>query len=194
LSAISSRPGRAASRFALDGLWRRLGIDTAIRALLATRRVDEAQAERVLFALVANRALAPSSKLAATRWIASDVAIDGLDGIHEDACYRAMDALLEVEAALAGKSMTRSPISSTSRSTCCFSTPPPPISNSTRPMRRWPATSADVVPPGQATGEELSAPAGFRSYGKFKDHRDDLPQVVVGMAVIRTGIPVRMWC
>jgi hypothetical protein len=55
----------------------------------------------VLFALVANRALAPSSKLAATRWIASDVAIDGLDGIHEDACYRAMDALLEVEAALA---------------------------------------------------------------------------------------------
>jgi hypothetical protein len=61
-------------------------------------------------------------------------------------------------------------------------------------MRRWPATSADVVPAGQATGEELSAPAPFRSYGKSKDHRDDLPQVVVGMAVIRTGIPVRMWC
>jgi transposase len=27
----------------------------------------------------------------------------------------------------------------------------------------------------------------------FKDHRPDLPQVVVGMAVTRTGIPVRVW-
>jgi transposase len=35
---------------------------------------------------------------------------------------------------------------------------------------------------------------GFRTYGKSKDHRDDLPQVVVGMAVTRTGIPVRVWC
>ena len=40
-------------------------------------------------------------------------------------------------------------------------------------------------------GEEL---AGFRSYGKSKDHRDDLPQAVIGMAVTRTGIPVRVWC
>jgi hypothetical protein len=34
--------------------------------------------------------------------------------------------------------------------------------------------------------------AGFRTYGKSKDARDDLPQVVVGMAVTRTGIPVRV--
>ena len=36
--------------------------------------------------------------------------------------------------------------------------------------------------------------AGFRTYGKSKDSRDDLPQVVVGMAVTRDGIPVRVWC
>ena len=35
--------------------------------------------------------------------------------------------------------------------------------------------------------------SGFGSHGKSKDHRDDLPQVVVGMAVTRTGIPVRVW-
>ncbi len=35
---------------------------------------------------------------------------------------------------------------------------------------------------------------GFRAYGKSKDHRDDLPQVVIGMAVTRDGIPVRTWC
>ena len=37
-------------------------------------------------------------------------------------------------------------------------------------------------------------PAGFRAYGKSKDHRDDLPQVVIGLAVTRGGIPVRVWC
>ena len=39
--------------------------------MLKGRRRDEA-AERVLFALVANRALEPSSKLAAARWAAED--------------------------------------------------------------------------------------------------------------------------
>ncbi|MFF5234512.1 transposase [Dactylosporangium sp. NPDC000521] len=41
---------------------------------------------------------------------------------------------------------------------------------------------------------EPAATGGFRSYGKSKDHRDDLPQVIVGMAVTRDGIPVRCWC
>jgi hypothetical protein len=44
-------------------------------------------------------------------------------------------------------------------------------------------------PPEGAVGK-----AGFRTHGKSKDSRDDLPQVVVGMAVTRDGIPVRVWC
>jgi transposase len=36
--------------------------------------------------------------------------------------------------------------------------------------------------------------AGFRTGGKSKDSRDDLPQIVIGMAVTREGIPVRVWC
>ena len=48
--------------WALDDLWERLGIGPATRELLKGRRLDPA-AERVLFALTANRALAPSSKL-----------------------------------------------------------------------------------------------------------------------------------
>src|SRR5207302_9349858 len=36
--------------------------------------------------------------------------------------------------------------------------------------------------------------AGFRGRGKSKDSRDDLPQIVIGMAVTRGGIPVRVWC
>src|SRR2546429_805340 len=36
--------------------------------------------------------------------------------------------------------------------------------------------------------------AGFRTRGKSKDSRDDLPQIVIGMAVTRQAIPVRVWC
>ena len=50
----------------------------------------------MLFALVANRALAPSSKLAAARWASGDVLITGLPATSDDACYRAMDWLLEI--------------------------------------------------------------------------------------------------
>jgi hypothetical protein len=35
---------------------------------------------------------------------------------------------------------------------------------------------------------------GFRAFGHSKDHRADLPQVVIGMAVTRGGIPIRVWC
>ncbi len=34
---------------------------------------------------------------------------------------------------------------------------------------------------------------GFRTYGHSKEKRDDLPLVVVGLAVTRDGIPVRCW-
>jgi hypothetical protein len=80
----------------LDALWSRLGIGGAMKRLLKGRRLD-VSAERVLFALVANRALAPSSKLAAARWISEDAWIAGLAEVSDDACYRSMDWLLEVK-------------------------------------------------------------------------------------------------
>ena len=87
LGFVESRP--LGGTWALDGLWHRLGIDQTMRRLLAGRRLDPS-AERVLFALVANRALAPSSKLAAAGWASDDVAIPGLEHTSDDACYRAM--------------------------------------------------------------------------------------------------------
>jgi len=41
--------------------------------------------------------------------------------------------------------------------------------------------------------EDAVGEAGFRAHGKSKDSRDDLPQVIVGMAVTQDGIPVRVW-
>lgn len=51
----------------LEQLWHRLGVAEGIRRVAADRRVDADAVERVLFALVANRALAPASKLDACR-------------------------------------------------------------------------------------------------------------------------------
>jgi hypothetical protein len=93
LEFTESRPLGGA--WVLDALWGRLGIRPVLRRRLKGRRLDES-AERVLFALVANRALAPSSKLAASRWISQDAWITGLPETSDDACYRAMDWLLEV--------------------------------------------------------------------------------------------------
>ena len=75
LEFAESRP--LGGTWVLDALWERLGIGPATRGLLKGRRLDPS-AERVLFALTANRALAPSSKLAAARWASEDVLITGL--------------------------------------------------------------------------------------------------------------------
>ena len=75
-----------------------------IAANLAQLLTVDDTAERVLFALVADRALAPSSKLAAARWISEDVLITGLPAATDDACYRAMDWLLEIKDAWSRRS------------------------------------------------------------------------------------------
>jgi transposase len=41
---------------------------------------------------------------------------------------------------------------------------------------------------------EQTRDEAFRVSGHSKDHRDDLPQIVIGLAVTKEGIPVRVWC
>jgi hypothetical protein len=196
LAFVESRPLGGA--WALDGLWHRLGIDTTMRRLLQGRRLDPS-AERVLFALVANRALAPSSKLAAAGWANDDVAIDGLPATSDDACYRAMDWLLEIHAVLEREIFGQvANLLNLEVDLLFFDTTSTyfELDESDEPMprdqhgQRLPEPSHGN---GQG-GDDGAEMAGFRSYGHSKDHRDDLPQIVVGMAVTRTGIPVRVWC
>ena len=176
----------------LDALWGRLGIGPAMRRLLQGRRLDES-AERVLFALTANRALAPSSKLAAARWASEDVLITGLPATTDDACYRAMDWLLEIRQALEKEVFDRAAdlldlevdllFFDTTSTYFVTEEADEPVA---RGKNGSPVTSGEDAKDGKD--------AGFRAYGKSKDHRDDLPQVVIGMAVTRAGIPVRVWC
>ena len=98
LRLVESRPYGGA--WLLDRLWEQLGLPAILAGALRGRRRDPA-VERVLFALVANRALEPMSKLSCTTWVGEHVAIPGLAELAEDRCYRAMDWLLQVEAEVA---------------------------------------------------------------------------------------------
>ena len=174
----------------LDALWERLGVGPAMRELLKGRRLDPG-AERVLFALTANRALAPSSKLAASRWVSEDVLIRGLPETTDDACYRAMDWLLEIRGALEKRVFDQaSELLGLEVDLLFFDTTSTYFvtEDADQPVAR--DQQGNPVPDGE--GEVRTA--GFRTWGKSKDHRDDLPQVVIGMAVTRDGIPLRVWC
>ncbi|MGH2779862.1 MAG: IS1634 family transposase [Thermoleophilaceae bacterium] len=173
LSFLDSRPMGGA--YLLDGVWRRLGIDGILARLLAGRRLDP-RAERVLFALVANRALKPLSKLAATTWVAERVAIPGLAEVDDDSCYRAMDFLLAVEPGLA--------------EAVYWATAD--LLNLEVDLLLLDTTSTYFEIDDPDAGADGGA--GFRCLGHSKDHRDDLPQIVIGLAVTRTGIPIRVWC
>jgi hypothetical protein len=160
----------------LDRLWDRLGIGAAIRKVAKGRRLDAEAVERVLFALVASRGLAPSSKLEATRWIRQEVHLPGLAEVDHTACYRAMDFLLaSLDELQETVFFTVADLLQLEVDLLFFD------------------TTSSYFELELADGE-LDDEPGFRAYGHSKDHRPDLPQVVIGMAVTRGGIPVRLWC
>jgi len=193
LSVTASRP--VGGTHALDRLWRKLGLDEVITRCLAGHagrgRRPDPETERVLFALVANRALAASSKLAAADWACADVHIDGLDDVTDDACYRAMDQLLAIEPDLAEQAYYQvTDLLNLEVDLLFFDTT----------STYFETEEADQDVPRNVRGErvpagskDIAGEAGFRANGKSKDSRDDLPQVIVGMAVTRDGIPVRVW-
>jgi hypothetical protein len=190
LTITDSRP--AGGAWLLDGLWRQLGIGTALREVLGRRRFTT-DVERVIFALVANRALAPASKLAAADWATHDAAIPGLAGMAEDQAYRAMDLLVEADTDARVQEAVFFAVANLLNlevDLLFFDT------TSTYFERETEDTAAsDADPPADAEiSNEAGGGSGFRRYGHSKDSRPDLPQIIIGLAVTRDGIPVRVWC
>jgi transposase len=165
LSVERSRPLGGA--YALAGLWARLGIGEQLRRLLREREFAT-DIERVLFALVANRCLEPASKLATSEWVGSDVVIPGLATLDVQHAYRAMDFLVENAEAVQERVF--------------FSVAS--LLNLEVDLLFFDTTS---------TYFETEEEDELRRYGHSKDNRADRPQVVIGMAVTREGIPVRVW-
>lgn len=173
----------------LDRVWERIGIGAALRRVAAGRRLDTEAVERVLFALVAQRALEPGSKLAATRWVGQRVAIEGLAEVSDDQAYRAMDFLLgaldeiasEVFGSVAHLLNLDLDIVFVDTTSTYWSVD----------VADDAADLADPVVADDGTGRPTQQ--AVRQFGHSKDHRPDLPQVVIAMAVTRDGVPVRCW-
>jgi len=186
VEVIDSR--RLGAAWTLDRVWERLGIGAAIRRVATGRRLDAEAVERVIFALVAQRALEPGSKLAATGWVAERVAIQGCTGFSDDAAYAAMDFLLESLPEIAGEvfgsvahllNLDLDLVFVDTTSTYF----------EVDGLEELPEL-AETVEDDEATS---AVESGRRAFGHSKDFRTDLPQVVIAMAVTRDGVPVRCW-
>lgn len=174
-----------------DRLWERLGVGRAIRAAAEGRRLDADAVERVVFAMVANRlSPTPLSKLAGCAWAGRRVFIEGVAELSDDACYRAMDFFMGALADLSeAVFFSVANLMNLEVDILFFDTT----------STYWERDGADFAlvdddeeDGGPAGGDDAKA-APFRTFGHSKDHRPDLPQVVIGMAVTREGIPVRVW-
>jgi len=80
--------------FLLRALWERLGLHQVLVQSLQAREFCS-PVEWAIFAMVANRALAPDSKRGVEEWVKEDVALGNPEPIFLQHLYRAMDFLLE---------------------------------------------------------------------------------------------------
>lgn len=167
LKFISSKP--AGGALLLKELWKKLDIDKCLNKALQGRNY-EAPVKDAIFAMVANKALAPSSKLAIEDWAANDVFLDNDKPLKIQHLYRSMDFLLDQ-----ADEIQRSVFWATAN-----------LMNLQVDLIFFDTTNTyfEIEEPGDS---ELKA------YGKSKHKRDDLPQVTIGLAVTREGIPVRCW-
>jgi len=183
------------SAWLADRLWERLEIGKTIINSAAGRRFEAERVERAIFAMVANRlSVRPLSKLAGCEWVAERAFIEGLAAVSDDECYRAMDFLHAALPELQERVFfTVASLLDLEVDLLFFDTTSTYWETDRLPEE---LQDDDEQPAADDDDDDESAPRelGRRRYSKnSKDHRPDLPQVVVGMAVTRKGIPVRVW-
>jgi transposase len=153
--------------YLLRQVWERLGLQTVLKQALAKRHFAS-PVEWAIFAMVANRALAPDSKRGVEDWVKEDVALGNPEPISLQTLYRAMDFLLAQDAQLQREVF--------------FATAD--LLNLEVDLLFFDTTSTYV---------ECEEEDDFRRFGHSKDSRPDRPQVVIGLAVTKEGLPVRCW-
>jgi len=154
----------------LDALWRKLGMAKAVQGLLKDRQF-ETPVERLLFAMVAGRILAPGSKLSLEHWVAKKAYIEGLAEVDVHNLYRAMDLLIASNEALQKQVFTE--------------------------VAKVSSLDVDLIFLDTTNTyfetEEDSSDSGLLKRGHSKDGHPELPLVSIAFAVTRTGIPIRCW-
>ena len=175
--------------YVLEQLWRRLGIGEVVAEVCGARKFNF-DVERALFAMVANRACAPSSKLYCyEQWLQEEVHLEGAARLELQHLYRAMDFLEANKDAIEKAIYFRMA----------------DLLNLDVEIVFYDTTSLhfEVDEEDRGFGERDavhgSLAAGRKTYralrkrGHAKNGRFDAPQIVVGLAVTRDGFPVRHW-
>jgi transposase len=170
--------------FVLDALWRELEIPKVLEER-AVRAGTRQPFERALFAMVANKALSPYSKLYChEQWLQEEVFFPGREVLELQHLYRAMDFLEthkeEIERAIFF------------RVADLFNVDVDLIFYDTTSLH----FEIDEEDETGGHGNELAGRkeyAALRKRGHSKNGRGDAPQIVVGLAVTRDGMPVRSW-
>jgi transposase len=153
--------------YLLRQIWERLGLQAVLAKALKERDFIFA-VEWAVFAMVANRALAPDSKRGVEDWVSEDVALGNPEPISLQHLYRAMDFLLEHEESI--------------QKEVFFATAD--LLNLEVDLLFFDTTT---------TYAECEEEDDLRRYGHSKDSRPDRPQIVIGLAVTKEGLPVRCW-
>jgi len=175
--------------YVLEALWMRLGLAEIIKKRARHRKFGF-DVERAVFAMVANRAVAPCSKLYCyDQWLREDIRIEGADSLDLQHLYRAMD-FMEADKEAIEEEVYHSLAD---------------LLNMDVDLIFYDTTSLhfEIDEADQGFGEEEivfgSKAAGGKKYkaprkrGYAKNGRNDVPQIVVGLAVTRDGLPVRHW-
>lgn len=155
--------------YLLRSLWEMLGLHAVLKDCLKERSFTS-PVEWAAFAMTANRALAPDSKRGVEEWVREDVALGNPEPIDLQHLYRAMDVLLEYREII--------------HKEVYFAVAD--LLNLEVDLIFFDTTSTYF----ERDEEEED---GLRQYGYSKDHRSDLPQIVIGLAVTKEGIPVKCW-
>ena len=162
---------RFGGAWVLDRPWDRLGIGAALHRVAADRCLDAAATERVLFTLVAQRALEPGSKLAATGVGGRAGRDRRLCGVFRRRGYRAMDFLLGALPEIAAEVFASvAHLLNLDVDVVFVDT------TSTYWEVDVPDELSELAPePQPDDGTSKPAECGARRFGKSKDHREDLP-------------------
>jgi hypothetical protein len=166
--------------YVLEQLWRELDIPPVLMGQARSKRTA-GPFERALFAMVANRALSPYSKLYCwEQWLREEVFLPSARELELHHLYLAMDFLekhkAEVEKAVYFKMAD--------------------LMNADVDLIFYDTTSLhfEVDEEDEVQLRKFGQTyVPLRKRGHSKNGRSDAPQIVVGMAVTRDGLPVRSW-
>jgi hypothetical protein len=170
--------------YVVEALWRELGIDQVLSTQMRRQRTRQ-PFERALLALVTNRVHRPYSKLyCREQWLSDDVFFAGQEKLELQHLYRAMDFYEahkdEVEKQIYFRMAD--------------------LMNVDVDLIFYDTTSLhfeiDEADAQEQTGNALAGRHRYpplRRHGHSKNGREDVPQIVVGLAVTRDGLPVRSW-